>query len=209
MRKKKTPPSKEAYVIIVDGATEVCYFNMFKRYERNQKNLRINIKPELPSKKSLSEQYNYVLQSAENYTKVFWVVDLDVILKETKEAQKGTQTPLQEFDQCRKSLEKDFENVVVIINSPCLEFWFLLHYENTAKFFDTCKKAATALKKHLKDYEKTQRYFTKEGNDIYLKLKPNLSKAIANAKNLSDFDIKAPNSALAQMHLFFQEFELN
>jgi len=204
-RKKKTPPIIKTYVIIVDGETEAWYFNMVKRNERQ---LRINIKPELPSKKTISQQYANIIESASNNTKVFWVVDFDTILKETRESKKGVVTPLQEFDKYYKKLKKNNPNVVIIINSPCLEFWYLLHFEESAKFYDNCKKAERQLRKYLKDYEKTKKFFTKENNDIYLRLKPYLKVALENSQKLKEFDIEEPYRALAEMHLFFLDDKL-
>ncbi|WP_394801476.1 RloB domain-containing protein [Belliella filtrata] len=103
---------------------------------------------------------------------------------------------------------KKHENVIVIINNPCLEFWFLLHFENSSKFFDTCAKAETKLKQYLKDYEKTQKYFTKQDSDIYLKLKPYLQDAITNSQKLGQFDQNDPYKALCEMYLLFQADEL-
>ena len=67
------------------------------------------------------------------------------------------------------------------------------------------------VKKHkfLADYEKTKEYFTKQDNDIYLKLKPFLSKAKANAKKLGEFDFNNPQSAMSQMQLLFDTEVLN
>lgn len=205
-RKKRTPPKRKTFAIVVDGETEVWYFNMLKRNERQ---LSVHIKPELPTKKSLAQQYQYVRDEAEENTKVFWVVDFDTIAKETREAKKKSPTPLDEFNNYRQKLEKDFNNVVVIINAPCLEFWLLLHFEKTSKYFTDCSKAAKQLKKHLKDYQKTETFFTKQNNDIYLKLKHKLNAAIENAQGLKDFDINEPLKAMAQMHLFFLDKEFD
>jgi hypothetical protein len=88
-----------------------------------------------------------------------------------------------------------------------LEFWFLLHFYKTSKYFDSCAKVENELKKHLKDYEKTQKYFTKQDNDIYLKLKPLLKSAIANSESLGRFDMDEQTKAICEMHLLFQTDE--
>lgn len=205
-RRKKTPPSRKTFIIICDGETEVWYFNMLKRNERHSK---INIKPELPQKKKLDEQFNQIINIAESYTKVFWIVDFDTILKETKDTKKGKVSPLQKFSEYRKKLKKDYPNVVSIINSPCLEFWFLLHFEQSSKFYNNCKSAEKQLKVYIKNYEKSQKFFTKENQDIYLKLKPYLDTALENSQKLKEFDIENPYAALAEMHLFFLDKEFN
>ena len=87
--------SKPTFAIVVDGETEYWYCQMLVRNEKNKLNVRI--KPELPLKKSLADQFKMVKDLAKDYTKTFWIIDLDVILKETKEAKKSTKPKIQEF----------------------------------------------------------------------------------------------------------------
>ena len=187
------------FAFVVDGDTEVWYLQMLKRNERN---LSLNIEPKLPSKKSISEQFKMVKDLAEVYTKVFWIVDYDVIAKETREAKKGTETSEQLFVRLKEKAEK-IENVVVIVNNPCIEFWFLLHFEKTTKLFTDCNSAEKQLKKYIADYEKTRKYFTRQDNDIYLKLKDHLKDARENSKKLK-FNKYNTNKAICEMNSFFK-----
>lgn len=208
MRTQKKNPHRTnpSFAVVVDGETEVWYLNMLKRNERN---IRINIEPKIPNKKSVEEQYNLACDlSHKEFTKVFWVIDLDTVIKEENEAPKGKKSPLKTFAEYRTDLITNYPNVVVIVNNPCLEFWFLLHFEKTSKYFNTCSSAETQLKKHLKNYEKTQKFFTKQNDDIYLKLKPNLMTAIQNALALGNFDNQNPTKAMCEMELLFQSDEL-
>lgn len=207
MRKKRTNEikSKPTFAVLVEGETEVWYFNMLVRNERK---LSVTIKPELPHKKSLKEQFALTKELAEDYFKVFWIVDLDVINKETKEGKKGEEKRIQVFLKYRNELIAHHKNVTVIVNNPCLEYWFLVHYDKTTKHFDTCASAEKQLKKHLKDYEKTKDYFTKQDNDIYLKLRDNLITAIENAKRIGSFNEKEPSIGMTEMDLFFDSEEL-
>jgi hypothetical protein len=194
------------FAFVVDGETEIWYLQMLKRNERQ---LKINIEPKLPQRKSIDEQYELVTNLSEReYSKVFWIVDLDTIIKESRETLKGKKTLLQTLTEFRKKLQQDYKNVTVIINNPCLEFWLLLHFEKTSKLFDNCAKAESALKKHIKDYEKTQKYFTKQDNDIYLKLRPFLKTAITNSSNLGVFDLDEQTKAICEMFLLFEADEL-
>tara|TARA_Y100000588_G_scaffold182962_1_gene196725 strand:+ start:5811 stop:6449 length:639 start_codon:yes stop_codon:yes gene_type:complete len=198
-RSKIKLKGSNTFAFVVDGDTEVWYLQMLKRNERQ---LKINIEPKLPSKKSISEQFNTVVDLAQNYTKVFWIVDYDVISKETREAKKGVETSEQLFIRLKEKAEK-IENVVVIVNNPCIEFWFLLHFEKTTKLFTDCNSAEKQLKKHITDYEKTRKYFTKQDNDIYLKLKDYLSTARENSKKLK-FNKHNTNKAVCEMNSFFK-----
>jgi len=193
------------FAFVVDGETEIWYLQMLKRNERQ---LRLNIEPKIPQRKSIEEQFKLVVDLSEReYLKVFWLIDLDAIIKESRETPKGKKTPLQVFIEFRKIIKREYKNVIFIINNPCLEFWFILHFEKTSKLFDTCAKAETELKKHLKDYEKTQKYFTKQDNDIYIKLKRFLKTAINNSESLGQFDMDEQTKAICEMHLLFQTDE--
>lgn len=207
MRKsKKIPPKKVKYAVVGDGKCEFWYVQMLKRNERI---ISVDLKPEIPQKKKLSDQFASVLELSRVYDKVFWMVDYDVIVSETRSVKKGAKTAQHEFkeycDKIKVVNEKaGDENIVVIINHPCLEYWFLLHFESTSKCFSNCESATRQLKKYLSDYEKSQSYYTKEGNDIYLRLRPNLSTAISNAKKIQGFNFNQPNFGISQMQLFFE-----
>lgn len=150
--KRNPPKTNPAFAIVVDGETEVWYLQMLKRNERD---IRVSIKPEIPNKKSMEEQYNLVCDlSNKEFTKVFWVIDLDTVIKEEKEAPKGKKSPLKIFEEYRANLSENYPNVVVVVNNPCLEFWFLLHFEKTSKYFNTCSGAEAQLKKTLKELRK-------------------------------------------------------
>ena len=207
MRKNRTIPikSKPKFAFVVDGECEFWYIQMLKRNERQ---INVDLKPEIPQRKKLSELYKKVIELSKDYDKVFWIIDFDVINSETRTSKKGTKTALQEFREYCLIIESKYENIFVAINNPCLEFWMLLHFETTSKYFDTCDNASKQLKKHLKDYNKSQQFFTKQDNDIYLKLKPFLNKAISNANKLKHFDFENPHTALAQMQIFFETNEI-
>jgi hypothetical protein len=207
MRKIRPVPIevKPSFAIVVDGETEVWYFQMFKRNERS---INVSIEPKIPQRKKLSDQFITVETLSQDYTKVFWIIDIDVILKETKEAKAGKKSQLDLFLEYKKIVDEKHPNIKIIINSPCLEFWFLLHFEKKIDTFKNCNEATLLLKKHLVGYKKKQTFFTKQNNDIYLKLKPHLEKALNNAKELELFNTKNPYKGLSEMQLFFEAHEL-
>ena len=195
-KNRRAKKGKKAYSIIVDGNTEVWYFQMMKRHERK---LGIDIKPELKKNRKLDDQYKAVVEAAENYDKVIWVVDFDTILKEDKESAKGKKPTIQAFKEYIKKLKRH-DNVEVLVNTPCLEFWLLLHFKETGTSYAKCEGAEKALKKSfLKDYEKTEKYYTKRHQDIYKRLKPYQTAAISHAKKLGKFDFEHPSAAKAEI----------
>ena len=199
---RKTIPT---LAFVVDGQTEIWYLQMFKQWEEQHRNLRINIEPKIPQKKTLEGQYKLVCRQAENeFDRVFWIVDLYVILKETRDAPNRAKTTLAEFLEYRGWLYRDFENVRVVINNPCLEFWFILHYTDTNRQFNKCRDVTNLLEtEYLIGYEKSQRYFKKKDQDIYTRLRPYLQAAIRHAIRKGGFNDKNPEYNISEMDFVF------
>jgi hypothetical protein len=202
--------SRKSVVLVVDGESEIWYIQQLKKYESEQ--IHFTLKPNLPKGKSLVDMYNKVkeLEQNEEFEKIFWIIDFDVIIRETKKAKKGTKTRLDEFKQYYKSIDKN--KVTTIINNPCLEYWFLQHFAETSKYFSKCADVEKDLKKHIKDYKKEEKFYNtcncRKG--IYLLLKPNLNTAIANSKKIKSFDfgkvdVKDYEIGLAEMYMLFKE----
>lgn len=208
MRISKRMPCKcrQNYAIVVDGHCEYWYIQMLKRNERA---INVNLEPKIPQKKKISDQYNKVIELAEEFSMVFWIIDLDVILKESRETQRGRRKPIDDLRDYIQSIERR-ETITIIINNPCLEYWFLLHFQFNTRHFDSCQSVLRQLKRHndLSNYDKTKTFYTKKNNDIYLKLKPYLETAVANANRLNPFNIENPFAALSQMQLLFESNEL-
>ena len=203
MRKGRNIPTKQSFAVVVDGKTEKWYLEMLKY---NEPDILFDINPRIPKNKDIDEQYELVTElSEEEYDKVFWIVDLDVLLKEEREKKNSTSS-LQQFLNYWCKLSKQ-EKIVVIVNNPCLEYWFLLHYEN-GKVFTACAGAEKQLRRHLKDYEKTEKFFKKSNNDIYKQLKPYLQTAVSNATALGTFDAKDYSKAKCEMPLLFQALQI-
>lgn len=196
---------KPTFAIVVDGDCEVWYLQMLKRNERS---IVVNIEPKIPQRKKLSEQYENVIKLSEENTKVFWIVDFDVIASETRKTKVGGKTPIQSFLDYKKTIAEKYKNIVIIVNNPCLEFWFLIHFEKTGQQFSNCDETGKILKKHLKDYVKTEKYFTKQDNDIYLKLKPFLKTALNNSKKIPAFDHEHLYKGVSEMFKLFDEIGL-
>jgi hypothetical protein len=199
----KTRKFKQSYLFVVEGETEIWYFQMLKRNEKEIiKN--INLVPEIPTKKSIEEQYEIIIKNLNvGYDKIFWIVDLDKILENSNKTKKGNLSDIEKFKNYRTDLIN--KKVIVVVNNPCLEFWFLLHFKYTSKSFKDCDDLQKELKKHLKDYKKTEKYYTKNDNDIYLRLKEHLNTALENSKKLGEFDPKTPHNSVCEMYKVFNE----
>lgn len=180
MRKTKHRKLKQTYFVLVDGETEQIYLNSFKTPN-------LHIKPELPKKKALIKMYKYFKQEKNNFNKSFWIIDLDVPIRENR---------LNDVKRYKQELKDE-----ILINNPCLEFWFLLHYE-IKNFPNDCKKIESYLKNTFDDF-KTYDKSAKEMKKIIPKLKDKLSIAIKNSKNREcDFDNLM---SCSEMYRFFEE----
>ncbi|MBQ8564816.1 MAG: RloB domain-containing protein [Bacteroidaceae bacterium] len=189
------------YAFVVDGETEVWYLNMLKR---NNPKVRITIKPELAKSSSIEEQYQQVCWLAQDFKIVFWIVDTDVIIKEKNE---GSDLKYKELCKYFRKLPK---NVKFIANTPCLEYWFLLHMKKTSSYYPAYNnKLKRDLKKYdiLKNYEKSEKYYT-QSNDIYKRLMPYLQDARNNAKALPKFNMKNIEQGICEMYKIFDEMGL-
>jgi len=203
--KKNKQSANPVFSFVVDGKCELWYLQMLKENERICK---IRLSPEIPSKKSLKAQYEKVVELAEECEKVFWVVDFDVIHKENREAKTGITTrPMQEFQKLYNKCKKN-DKVIVIVNNPCFEFWFLLHFRYTERFYENFKTLLPDLRKHLADYEKTEKYFVRTTPDIYKRLKQNLQTAISNAEKLGKFDFRNTEKGMTEMYKIFRELKI-
>ncbi len=202
-------PLRDRYAFVVDGDDEKWYLQRLSKHETK---IKVHIKPELNSNRTIEEQLALVCELADSYTKVFWVIDLDVVIKQDREwrHQSKKVKPSVALNNALKKIEdQEATNIFVIINTPGLEFWFLLHFESTSRYYNTCDDVIDRLKRihgsPLADYQKSEAYYKKRDKDIYLRLKPYLNTARANAANLRKFDIENMQRGVSQMNIIFDE----
>ena len=76
----------------------------------------------------------------------------------------------------------DAKGIHIAISNPCFEFWYLLHFQYTTKFFKDYPAVKTALTAYLSDYEKA--------GDVYAQLSEHTTDAIQNAKRVEQYHIQ-------------------
>lgn len=168
-RKSFFSKGKKTFAIVGDGDCERWYFQLLKDREQ----LTINIQPQLLKKASLTKQFEYVRELAKTYDKIFWIVDYDVIERESKECKRGEEKRSVEFSRYYKDLSS-FENVEIFVVNTCFEYWLLLHFRYSKKNYKDCDETGKDLKKEFPAYQKTEKFYKKNNGDIYTALKPKL-----------------------------------
>ena len=57
---------------------------------------------------------------------------------------------------------KDRKDVIICDSMPSIEFWFLLHYLNTNRYFATANDVIDVLHKYIPDFSKQEKFLSKE-----------------------------------------------
>ncbi|MCD8455226.1 RloB family protein [Tenacibaculum finnmarkense genomovar ulcerans] len=193
-RKTNTRNTKFRVAIIGEGHTEWYYFSNMKQHER----FKFKLEPELPK----HSDYKTLIKSArkkrdEGYDLIFCVLDMDTIL--TNSTQKAGY--LKE-----KSKTHSNKNIEFIESMPCIEFWFLQFFLSrySSKLYLNYGQVVKELKKHFKQYEKTEKLL--ESIKLYEHL--NNSGNFFNANKFSTESVIEKRSSTNSLYNYTQINEL-
>lgn len=153
-REPLRPATGDTFLIIVEGgATEIAYLEEVRR--------RLNRKAAA------------VLVFHGDHTDPIGIVREAIKLRDEKAGLAVRSAATDAFDQTWVVFDRESQNhprreqmpeairlaeeknVLIALSIPSFEFWLLLHYEFTTKAFDGCDPCKKALKKFIKDYEKS------------------------------------------------------
>lgn len=167
-RHVKTRKTYPAIGIVGEGGVERTYFTQLRQIEQ----LMFTIKPDLPD----HAHYTFIIDKAQKmlhdgFDLVFCVFDMDTI--------RSNQASMQEYMALKDRYHG--RHLHFIENHPSMELWFLLHFINTCKEYDSNRQLMKELKKHLPAYEKTEKYLNRP--PIYHTLKPYQPLARRNAQH--------------------------
>lgn len=216
MRRSNKHSLRNAIAVIVDGMDEKWYIEKIKEHYPCRSLKLMGIKPELPEKKKVDDIFIYAKNKvAEEYSQVILILDMDTILRVDSEFSKFKiyyehyiTAKASQLKGKQKSSFGWMEKLLLIVNIPCLEFWYLLHYKKTKCFYADFAALEPELKKckGLEHYNKSEVYY-KRIPDIYLRLGGELG--IANAcRNSHEFFL--PNAYLqgvSEMNKLFEFFD--
>jgi hypothetical protein len=168
-RKQKTRKLKSGIYIVGEGITEQYYFTHIKRLF----GFHCTIKPRFFVNTSIAGMRKKIEELLRDDITVICVFDADVSTRDKSEKKK--------LEQLRNKYLNN-KNLLFCDSLPSIEYWFLLHYENTNRHFNDAKAAEAALKKHIHDYEKTTQFLEKEKWVRDLCAENKLNKAVEWAK---------------------------
>lgn len=170
-RVKKHRYKKNNILIAVEGKnkTEKIYFNNF---EKNTKNYNIvyakgNDTDPLKLVKSLVDEILKMDLDFSYGDKVYCVFDTDMDSNKNK--------IIKEAEKIAKE-----NNIEIITSTPCVELWFLLHYDYTTAILSN-EEVIKRLKKYYPKYEKNV--------NIYNEINDNVKVAVDRAKKLEKYQI--------------------
>ena len=132
-------------VIIGAGITEQWYFT----HLRNILDLRIKIRPRFFGTEDIKQLDKKISQVVNEGSIAICVFDTDTC--EFNPAEK------KKIDDLKKKYSGK-RNVVLCDSLPSLEYWFLLHYADTNKYFANCHALLQELKKFIPEYKKSEAF---------------------------------------------------
>ena len=170
-RGKYNRKSKRVILVSYEGnnKTERYYFDSFKGIDKNYtiKTVPGNETDPVSLVKQTINKVKELRLDLSKDDKAYCIFDTDIDLKKNV--------------QIRKAIELGkLNNICIITSSPCIEFWFLIHYEYTTKYL-TNNDAIKRLKEYCSDYSKNC--------NMYSILYSKLNTAIENAKKLEKFHL--------------------
>ncbi len=161
---KMRDPRKRIYVLC-EGKTEEGYFESFRRRGLN---LRLEVQTaKHTDPDSMLQSAKQIISKEElesGFDEMWCVFDLDVLATD------------EQWRLIYSSASK--HHVRLAYSNPCFELWYYLHFTYVSKKLDS-RTVLSMLRTYLPDYEKNK--------DVAKAIRQQLSKAIANAKQLSEY----------------------
>ena len=137
----------ERAVIIGAGITEKYYFSHLQALY----NLKIKIRPRYFGNENISTLEKLIKQVLDNEGLAIVVFDADVSYWNAIESQR--------LQNLKRRYDKN-KRVILCDSMPSIEFWFLIHFISTNKFYGTSKAVIKELIKHISKFEKTESFLS-------------------------------------------------
>lgn len=145
----KRPQKSPKITVIGEGITEQYYFS----HIRSLYNFRYTLKPYYFGTTTLQEMERKISEIIIGGGMAVCVFDTDVSQRNESERKRL-------IDLKRKYEQK--KNVIFCDSLPSVEYWFLLHYRNTNRYFGNSFEVERDLKSFVRNYGKTNDFLEKE-----------------------------------------------
>lgn len=159
--------------IIGEGATERYYFTHLKRL----KGYKYVCKPRNFAEQNIEDIQRQAERVLADEGIAVCVFDADVT--RTQPAVRAR------FDEMRRRYA-DNPSVIICESMPSIEFWFLLHFLNTNRYFATSDEVTDALRRFIPGFCKQQTFLARENWVSALSSDGRLAGAIANARAIGE-----------------------
>lgn len=136
---------KRSVTILGEGLTEQYYFT----HIRTLFGYHYTIKPYYFSVTSLAEMDKKITEAVANGGFAIAVFDADVSSRNEVEKKK--------LESIRRRYANK-KNVILCESMTSIEYWFLLHFENTNRHYKDSNATEQELRKHITDYEKKVKF---------------------------------------------------
>lgn len=116
-------------------------------------NYRYSITPRLFENNSIEKIEKRIIELLQGDVFIICVFDADVSRRSEAENKKLT------------ALKKKYgkkENILLYDSLQSIEYWFLLHYEDTCRHFKDSAATEKALKRYIPSYDKTHKYLEQD-----------------------------------------------
>lgn len=135
--------------IVGEGLTELFYFSHIKKLM----GYRCSVSPRLFENNSIEKIEKKIKELLKEDVFVICVFDADVSRRSDVENKK--------LVTLKHRYEKN-KNVLLCDSLQSIEYWFLLHYEDTCRHFNDSDATAKALLHHIPTYNKSRKFLEKE-----------------------------------------------
>jgi hypothetical protein len=190
MRKIKERSIKSPQITIIgEGLTERCYF----LHLRKLKGYRYTCKPRNFAAQSLDEMGKQIERVLSDDGIAVCVFDADVSRTQPAEADK--------LERLRARY-KNNKRVIICDSMPSIEFWFLIHYLNTNRHFNSSDEVISVLRKYIPDFSKHEKYLQQEKWVADLLSEGHLETACKRAKEMG-----LDGASYSNVYKAFEAFE--
>lgn len=176
--------------IIGEGATERYYFTHLKRL----RGYNYVCKPRNFTEQTFDEMQKQIDRVLADNGIAVCVFDADVT--RTRSAEKT------KFEDMKRRYANN-PAVILCDSMPSIEFWFLLHYLNTNRYFATSDDVIIVLRRYISNFCKHQSFLSKEVWVSELLTDGKMNQAIIRAKELN------AGESYTNLHLLFNELDSN